>query len=309
LRKIAATRKPDVVLLVDFPEFNLKLAKALKEDGHKVVYYVSPQLWAWRKYRFRTIRDSVDLLLSILPFEQDWYAERGVDHVKFVGNPIAERSIPSKSRNEIFDRYGIDQKRKLIALLPGSRKKEITRHLKTMLEAAKLLDQRMSGLQFAISAAHDGALQQIKNILAEGGPDEIKVISDDAIDLLNAADVTAVASGTATLEAGMVGTPMAVVYRVPKFDDAIYKVLIDVPHFSLINLIAGKQIARELIQKNFTAENLAKELERLLDPNVNATVRSELRAATAQLGEGSPSTRAAEAVLGFLGSSGSDEHR
>jgi lipid-A-disaccharide synthase len=300
LRKLANDRRPDAIILVDFPEFNLKLAKSLKSDGHRVIYYVSPQIWAWRKYRIKTIRECVDLLLSILPFEVDWYAERGVDHVKFVGNPVVARTTTTISREEFCKMHGLDPGKPLIALLPGSRQKEIERHLSIMLSAADLLSASIPHAQFVVSAANSTARKKINEIVGTFSSNSKVMVTYDTLNLLGSAAAAAIASGTATLEAGVTGTPMVVIYKVPKLDYLLFKPFVEVPHFALINLVAGERIAMELMQNDLTAKDLAIELERLLDSEVNNEMRRTLKNAVRKLGEASPSAEAAEAVIEFL---------
>lgn len=300
LLEAAERRKPDAIVLVDFPEFNLKLARSLKKRGHQVIYYVSPQLWAWRKYRARTIRDSVDLLLSIMPFEKEWYSRRGISQVEFVGNPVAVRTRPKLERDDFRGRFGIGASESLIALLPGSREKEIARHLQVMLEGSKLLRKRVPTSKFVVAAADERTDALIRAHLDTGTMPDAGVVTGESNELLNAADAAAISSGTATLEAGVLNTPMVVVYKVPTLDYQLFRRLINIRNFALINLVSGKEIVKELIQNEFNAESLANELERLLRTDVNEAMRQELKTATAGLAEGSPSEKAAEAIVQFL---------
>lgn len=308
-RKLVATaveRKPDVVILIDFPEFNLKLARSLSRKGFKVVYFISPQLWGWRQYRRRTIRDHVDKLLTILPFEKDWYAERGIDNVEYVGNPLAGEVKPSVSKEQFCLSAGLDPKRPIIAFLSGSRRKEVSKILPLMLQAAAIMSEKERSLQFAISIAPMRGPGEIKEIIAKvrnSGievPEQIAVVSGQTYDLLNAADAAAVASGTATLETGMIGTPLVVVYKASGFNFRLVRPLIKVEHFGLINLIAGKRIAAELIQDDFTPTTLANELFTILEPETNMAMRKELRTAADQLGKGGASERAAEVIVNLI---------
>jgi lipid-A-disaccharide synthase len=298
LSRTANKRRPDAVVLIDFPEFNLKLARRLKRNGHKVIYYVSPQVWAWRKYRSRTIQNSVDLLMSILPFEMEWYKAKGIKHVKFVGNPVASRSTVTLSKEAFCDRHMLDARSPIVALLPGSRRKEIERHLGLMTEAATLLKLDNPAIQFLAAAADSSHARIIENALSS--VPEAKVIAGETLDLLNAADAAAISSGTATLEAGIIGTPMVVVYKLPKLDYVLFRPFVKVPHIALVNLIAGRRIAPELIQKEFTAERLRDELTHILSPRENARVRMELKAVADLLGRDNSSLRAADAVVEFL---------
>lgn len=302
----ADERRPDAVILVDFPDFNLKLARSLKKRGNCVVYYISPQLWAWRSYRIRTIRWYVDLLISILPFEKDWYASRGISHVEYVGSPLAREVHVSLEKPEFSSNYLIDPSRPIVALLPGSRTKEVTKIFPTMLKAAAMMHSREPRLQFAVALADErfralaaDAVESITDAPLEFR-DSISLISGATYDLLNASDAAAVASGTATLETGIIGTPMVIVYKTTALNYTLLRPLIDVEHFGLINLIAGERIARELIQDDLTPEALAAELFRLLEPGTNGPVREKLRSATDKLGHGGASKRAAEAIAQLL---------
>lgn len=299
LKDVARDKGPDVAVLVDFPEFNLKLAKSLKRMGILVVYYVSPQLWGWRKYRRRTIRDHVDLLLAILPFEKEWYAQYGIENVEYVGSPLVNEVKPARSRDEFRTKHGISTDAQLIALLPGSRHKEIVRILPPMLEAAALLNREDKGLKFVIALASGRNEKDVEELMRAGldlSPDII-VVKDETHDALNASAAAAVASGTATLEAGILGTPMAIVYKTSGINFGLIRPLIKIEHFGLINLIAEKRIATEMIQDDFTAQSLAAELLRILEPDENARIRNELKATVEKLGTGGASKRAAEAII------------
>jgi len=304
LQNAAAQRKPDVVILVDFPDFNLKLAKSLKKLGFLVVYYISPQLWAWRKYRISSIRKYVDLLITILPFEKEWYLARGVGHVEYVGNPLANEVKSVRSREDFCSDHGLDPLLPIVALLPGSRHKEIERILPVMLDAARELKSAVPYVQFLVAAASTQAKQDIDRLLlgrsSESDEKNITVVVQQTYDALNASDAAAVTSGTATLETGIIGTPMTIVYTSSAVNFALLRPLISVEHFGLINLIAGERVATELIQRDLTPKTLSAELVRLLEPTANAEMRSKLRKATDKLGQGGASKRAAEAVLGLV---------
>lgn len=290
----AERREARLAVLVDFPDFNMKLAKALKKRGFTVVYYISPQLWAWRKYRIKTIRRYVDLLISILPFEKEWYARNGVDHVDYVGSPLAMEVQADSSKEELCERHGLDPTRPIVSLLPGSRGAEIARILPLLVETASKMLEKRPDIQFVV------ALPKGKLDRKIDAPEEVKWIAGETFDALNASDAAAITSGTATLEAGIIGTPMAIVYKTSAINYKLLRPLIDVEHFGLINLIAGKRVAAELIQDDFTPETLSAELFRLLDPTVNESVRSELAAAVDKLGHGGASKRAAEAILDLV---------
>ncbi len=302
LKQAAAARRPDAAILVDFPDFNLKLAKSLKKSGIKVIYYISPQLWAWRKYRIATIRKYIDLMITILPFEAEWYAKRGVTHVEYVGNPLAKEVHAERSRTEFCRDHDLVPSRPLIALLPGSRHKEIVRILPVMLLSAIEISGTLADAQFVVAIASHRHRADVEDLIARlpNAGDllaNLRIVESETYDALQASDAAAVTSGTATLETGILGTPMAIVYKTSAINYALLEPLISVEHFGLINLIAGERVAKELIQKAFTEKSLASELIRILDPVTNAEVRSKLIEAANKLGKGGASKRAAAAIL------------
>lgn len=305
LKNSARARKPDAAILVDFPDFNLKLAKALKKQGIRVVYYISPQLWAWRSYRVRTIRKYVDLMITILPFEKEWYEKRGIKHVEYVGSPLAMEVHASRSREEFCRDHEIEPARPIISLLPGSRHKEIVRILPVMIESAVEMTKERSDLQFIVALASEKSLPDVKQILKKAEkrsalPEDLFIIAGETFDALNASDAAAVTSGTATLETAIIGTPMAIVYKTSAINYGLLRPLISVEHFGLVNLIAGERIAKEMIQGEFTPKNLETELSRLLDPIENQLARAKLSESVDKLGHGGASKRAAEAILSLI---------
>lgn len=299
LKSAAARERPDAAVLVDFPEFNLKLARALKKQGITVIYYISPQLWAWRKYRISTVKKYIDLMITILPFEKEWYFRRGVSHVEYVGSPLAREVHANASKADFCRRHGIDDSRPIVGLLPGSRNKEITRILPVLIDAALEIEVEDPDIQFLVAAADERNAAEMEKTIQRHSlqSKRIRVICNETYDLLYAADAVAVASGTATLEAGIIGTPMVVVYKTSALNYRLFEPMIDVPHYGLINLIAEERVAVELIQHEFTASRTAAELMRLLEPAANAAMRKELMAAADKLGHGGASKRAAEAIL------------
>jgi lipid-A-disaccharide synthase len=303
LKKEAITRKPDAVILIDFPEFNLKFAKSMKKRGIKVIYYVSPQLWAWRKYRVRGIRKYVDLLLTILPFEKDWYAKQGINHVEYIGNPIAGEVKSVITKKEFCEKYGLDDEQPIIALLGGSRRKEVEKILPIMIGTASFMSKKDEDLQFVIALASTRKKSEVKKIfddLRKTGcqiPRKLTIVQNETYEALNAADAAAVASGTATLETAIIGTPLVVVYKTSEVNNLLLKKLINTKYFGLVNLIAQKGVAKELIQNDFTKENLSKELVKLLDKNTNKKMREELAEVKKSLGNGGASEIAAEKII------------
>ncbi len=306
LKQAAIKTEPAAVILVDWPDFNLKLARALHRHGLKVIYYISPQLWAWRSYRARSIERNVDLLLSILPFEQEWYAERGIDQVEFVGHPLAGEVHARSDRVEFCRQAKLDPKLPIISLLPGSRRQELERILPPMLEAAALISVRRPDIQFVVVVAPSRRSDEVRNIVRaqratpEPLPSCLHIVSGQSREALAASDAAAIASGTATLEAALLGTPMVVVYKESWVNWNTLGRLITVDHYGLVNLVAGERVATELMQDDLNGERLADELLLLLDEKRNEDARQRLREVANQLGEGGASQRAAESVLQAL---------
>ncbi|HVF88393.1 MAG TPA: lipid-A-disaccharide synthase, partial [Pyrinomonadaceae bacterium] len=303
LKAAARARQPDAAILVDWPDFNLPLARALHRRGIKVIYYISPQLWAWRARRVRNIRRDVDLLLAILPFEPEWYKKRGITHVEFVGHPLTGEVRPRYGRAEFCVRHNLDPSRPLIALLPGSRRKELQRILPPMIDAAGRVARERPDAQFVVALAPTRSSDEAKTVIdsapLNGLPESValRVAQHETREALAAADAAGVASGTATLEAALTETPLVVVYKESALNWHTLGRLIDVEHFGLVNLIAGERLATELMQDAFTGESLARELLQLLDAEHNARFRARLRTATARLGAGGASDFTAASVL------------
>jgi lipid-A-disaccharide synthase len=302
LRRAALERRPDAVILVDWPDFNLRLARALHRRGLKVVYYVSPQLWAWRSHRVRQVRRDVDLMLTILPFERDWYAGRGFARVEYVGHPLAGEVRAAYGREEFCRRHRLDPTSPLVALLPGSRRKEFERILPLMLDAAARVSAERPDAQFVVVLAARRARAEAEELIRNGTPSgalagRVRVVEHETREALAAADAAAVCSGTATLEAAMAGVPLVVVYKESFVNWHVLGSLIRVEHYGLVNLVAGRRLAPELMQYDLTGPRLARELLSLLDAEANARARAELREVVARLGEGGASARAADAVL------------
>lgn len=299
LKAAAIQRSPDAVVLVDWPEFNLRLASALHRRGLKVIYYISPQLWAWRPGRVRRIERDVDLLLSILPFEVDWYKAHNVSQVEFVGHPLSGEVKARYGREEFCRRNDLDPSRPIVSFLPGSRLKELQRILPPMLDAIAQLRTTRPDVQPVVVLAPSRTPKEAR-------ADNIKLIEQQTREALAASDAAAICSGTATLEAALLETPMVVVYKESPINWHTLGRLITVPHFGLVNLVVGKEIAKELMQDQLLGENLANELLKLLEPETNKAMRATLRDVAHKLGDPGASQRAAEQIIGFLAA---DERR
>jgi lipid-A-disaccharide synthase len=304
LKAVAIERSPEAVILVDWPEFNLRLASSLHRRGLKVIYYISPQLWAWRPGRINRIKEDVDLLLTILPFEVDWYKERGVDHVEFVGHPLSGEVKPRYGREEFCRRNELDPSRPIVSFLPGSRQKELERILPHMLDAIEELETVRPEVQPIVVVAPFKVIEEGLEIMLLHDFGLIKVIEKQTREALAASDAAAITSGTATLEATLLETPMVVVYKESKTNWNTLGRLIKVEHFGLVNLVAREEIAKELMQDELTGENLAHELLKLLVPETNRATREKLKQVSHKLGQPGASQRAAELILSFTEKTG-----
>lgn len=306
LKQAALDRKPDAVILVDWPDFNLRLARFLHARGLKVIYYISPQLWAWRSYRQKSIARDVDLLISILPFEKEWYAERGIEHVEYVGHPLIGEVQAKYGRAEFCRQYKLDPKQPIISLLPGSRRKEVERILPPMLEAAALISARRPEVQFVVVVAPSRTSDEIREVMRlqraipEPLPSCLHIVTGQTREALGASDVAAIASGTATLEATILGIPMVIVYKESVINWNTLGKLINVDYYGLVNLIADDEVVTELMQDDLNGEKLASELMLLLDTKRNQAQRQRLTEVAEMLGDGGASRRAAELILNEL---------
>jgi lipid-A-disaccharide synthase len=300
----AAKQRPDLAILVDFPEFNLKLAKKLKKLGVPVVYYISPQLWAWRKYRVKGVKKYVDLMLTILPFESAWYAEHGVEQVEYVGNPLTGKVRSATSRAEFRQEHGIDDSVPVVAFLPGSRGKEIERILPVMLDSAESLQKVKPGLQILIALSSDRFKNMVEQQIEKAFGQQkgwIDVVVDQTYEVLNASDAAVVASGTATLETAILGTPQVIVYKTTSLNNALLRPLISVETFGLANLIAGRKVFKELIQEDLTTGSIHREVVRMLEKDTNKALRRSAAGIKAKLGSGDASKAAASKIKEFGG--------
>lgn len=290
-------QRPDLAVLVDYPDFNLRLARELHRRGVPVVYYVSPQLWAWRRGRMRQIQAHVRRMLVLFPFEEPLYREAGVP-VTFVGHPLVDLVEPPRDREAFLREAGLDPARPVLAVLPGSRPGEIAHNLPVLAGALRLLRGRRPDVQPLLARAPALEPQLLRTHLA--GLD-VPTVTGRSTEVLGAAQAALVASGTATVETALVGTPMAVVYRVSPLSYFLGRRFVSVSHFAMVNLIAGREVVRELIQGDFTPERVLQEALRLLEDGPYAErMRADLADVRARLGQPGASVRAAEAVAAEL---------
>jgi lipid-A-disaccharide synthase len=295
---------PDAAVLLDFPDFNLRLAKKMKRLGVKVIYYISPQVWAWRSGRVRMIREYVDRMLVILPFEEEYYRKRGVA-AEFVGHPLLEDFHPNRDRQTFLAKLGLDPARKTIALLAGSRHKEIGHILPALLQASQLLLREMP-VQFLISAAPTVDLEYIQSILrtvlcSDPQKDLFRVATEDSRNILANSDFAFVKSGTSSLEAALVGVPFLITYKISALSWCVGSLLIRCPMKGLVNLLAQEMIVPELFQSKATPEALAGMARDYLEnPEKGAVMRSKLANIRAQLNARCASETVAAVVNGCI---------
>lgn len=294
-----AQRKPAAVILVDYPGFNLRLAGRLKKMGVKVIYYISPQVWAWKENRVRFIKKNVDRMLVLFDFEKKFYADRGVE-VDFVGHPLADEVDLTSGREETLLSVGLSPDKFTIGLLPGSRQKEIESLLPAMIDAAQIMHHEDPRFQFLILKAPNLDEKLFKEYL-EQKPFMIKLLDGHFHNGLNACDVCVVTSGTATLETALLLKPMVVVYKTSFFTYFLAKALIKIPYIGLVNVVAGKKIVPECIQDDANGQKIADELKKIYkNPAEFDKICAELEKVKASLGESGASKRAAENIIQFL---------
>ena len=296
LEEVDAAR-PDLVVLVDYPDFNLRLARQVHRRGIPVFYYVSPQVWAWRRGRVRGIRETVSRMLVIFPFEEALYREAGVP-VTFVGHPLVDLVRPAPDRAAFLRACGLHPERPVVAVLPGSRSKEVGHNLAALGRAAELLRQRHPELQFLVALAPSIDRAPVERAFAGCGA---RLVAGSTHAALGSATLALVASGTATVEAALLGVPMVVVYRISRLSYGLGRPLVKVPHFAMVNLIAGRAVVPELMQSDFTPERVAAEVSALLDdPGRREAMRRDLAEVRHRLGEPGASARAAGLVAEAL---------
>lgn len=288
---VARTRRPDVFVAIDFPDFNFRLMERLSALGVPVVYYISPQLWAWRPGRIETMKRFVTRVLVIFPFEEAVYARAGIA-AEFVGHPLVDMVAPSTSREDFLRDTGLAADRPVLALLPGSRRNELARIAATMAGAARRVMARLPGVQPVVA----GVAHLPDSFYAPFSP--MPIVRGRTDDVLAYADVAIVASGTATVQAALHERPMVVVYRLSPMTYRLGKPFVKVDTYAMANLVAGERVVPELIQDDFTEERTAEEVGRLLtDRSLHAQTRHGLARVRERLGAGGASGRAADAIL------------
>jgi lipid-A-disaccharide synthase len=309
--RVLKTARPDLAILVDFPDFNFWVARLARYWRVPVLYYISPQVWAWRTYRVRTLARLTDRLVVIFPFEADFYRQRGVT-VDYVGHPFRETLPPLTDRRAFLLEHNLNPEALTIALLPGSRSGEIERHLPFMLKAASLIRRSIPQTQFILPLASTAPAELVQSMVS--GEDNVgagfkpaptalrlSIIPGQAYQALGAAHAAVVASGTATVEAALAGAPTVIVYRVSPLTFAVARRLVRVEHMGMANLLAGERVFPELLQDDFTPERLAQEVLSLIqDPGRIKAVRRGLATVIRRLGGPGASARAARVALELM---------
>jgi lipid-A-disaccharide synthase len=295
LTALARETRPDVFVAIDFPDFNFRLASAVHGLGIPVVYYVSPQLWAWRPRRIHAMKRFVSRVLVIFPFEREIYDRHGIP-AEFVGHPLVDLIPPPTPRDAFLSSIGLAPQAPTVALLPGSRRNELHETADVLGAATKLITARLAGVQFVVARAPNLPDDLFAPLSVAGS--RIAVVEGRTDDVLHASDAVVTASGTATVQTALHERPMVIVYRLSPLTYTLGRPFVRVDTFGMANLVAGRPIVPELIQDDFTPERVAQEtLRYLTDPAHAAATRAELAAVRAKLGEPGASRRAADAVL------------
>lgn len=300
LKKILHSKeRPDLLILIDFPDFNLRLAAVAKKAGIPVLYYVSPQVWAWRRGRVKGIAKVVDRLAAILPFEPPLYAGLDID-VEYVGNPLTDQVVVSEEREAFLRRLGVDPALQVVGLFPGSRETELRFNLSTLIATARMVRQANPQAHFLIPAASTLGTERLRTAIAQAGGEDLPVtiITESVYNVANAAEVVLAVSGTVTLQVALVGTPLLLIYRVAPLTYAIGRHLIKVPFIGLPNIIAGREVAREFVQEAAEPQVLAAEITAILaDPGYAEKVRQGLTLVKEKIGPGGCSQRVAQMAV------------
>lgn len=296
LRKIKE-EKPAAIILVDFSGFNLRLAKAINRSI-PVIYYISPQVWASRQGRIKTIKEYITKMIVLFKFEEKFYAQRGIK-VDYVGHPLLDIVKPTQDKQDFRAKFGLDASKVTIALLPGSRKQEIKNILPVMLKACSIIRAQKSNAQFLIAKSPQIDLEIYQKLTAPSRLD-IKIIENQSYDCLNTADFCLVASGTATLETTIMQKPFVVIYKMGLLNYLLYRPMIKVPFIGMVNIVAGKKIIPEFIQFGARGEKIAETVLKILDDQDRLKqIKNDLALASSSLGEKGAAARAAKVISGL----------
>ncbi|HKF93403.1 MAG TPA: lipid-A-disaccharide synthase [Gammaproteobacteria bacterium] len=300
LQEIIRTRRPDLLILIDYPDFNLRFAATAKRAGVKVLYYVSPQVWAWRPGRIKKIGQLVDMMAVVFAFEVPFY-ERANVPVRFVGHPLVDEARPSMMHAQAVAHFGLKLDAKIIGLFPGSRWGEINRLMPVIVESSKLLRARFPDAQFILPIAPGLDRSLVEAYLDSTAPPVVLVEDTSIYDVIQVCDAIITASGTATLQIALMATPMAIIYRVSRLSYWIARHLVTVKHIGLANIVARQRVVREFIQDDVRPQAIADEIERLLADEAYAeAMRRDMAGIRAALGEPGGSQKAAQVAVDML---------
>ncbi len=299
MQELVATERPDLLVCVDYKEFNFKLARYAKQQGIKVLFYVSPQVWAWRPGRVKAYGKVIDMMAVIFPFESAYYDAEKVP-VRYVGHPSVDKVHARYSKDEDLSRFGLDKSKPIVGLLPGSRANEIKRMLPVMLAAAEKVQANLSECQFVLPQA-DSISDALLDDYLRQSPLSVTVIKNQPYDVIQCCDAVMTTSGTATLEIALLTVPMVIAYKLSSITYWLGKWLVNTPFIGLPNIVLGKSIIKELIQQDATAENLSDEITRILTDQAYADhMRQNLSQVKQQLGQGGGSKNMALLALEML---------
>ena len=294
LKVLLKIKKPDVLLLIDYPGFNLRFARVAREYGIKIVYYISPQVWAWNPGRVRKMKNLIDKMLVVFPFEVELYEREGID-VEFVGNPLLEVFEEPQGKEEFCKRYGFDEDRYILGLFPGSRTQELERIFPAMLGAARILYEQ-HGVQTIVGASSALNFDFVKTFIRNDFP--LQLVQNATYDIMGNSDITLVTSGTATLETAYYGTPMIVVYKTSWMSYIIGRMLVRIKNIGLVNIIAGEPVVPEVIQSKVTPQFLADRAWAMLEnKSLRAQMSAKLSIIKERLGSKGASMRVARIIL------------
>ncbi|TAN71367.1 MAG: lipid-A-disaccharide synthase [Methylobacter sp.] len=299
MQQLVATERPDLLVCVDYKEFNFKLARYAKQQGVKVLFYVSPQVWAWRPGRVKAYGKVIDMMAVIFPFETAYYDAEKVP-VRYVGHPSVDKVHAQRSKDEDLTLFGLDKNQPVVGLLPGSRANEIQRMLPVMLAAAEKIQANLPGCQFILPQA-DSISDTLLDDYIRQSPLALSVIKNQPYDVIQCCDAVMTASGTATLEIALLTVPMVIAYKLSSLTYQLGKRLVNTPFIGLPNIVSGKNIIKELIQHDATAENLSAEIMRILTDKAYADdMRENLNQVKQRLGQGGGSKNMAQLALEML---------
>jgi lipid-A-disaccharide synthase len=299
LKSLLKNSRPALLILIDYPDFNLNLARSAKRFRIPVLYYISPQIWAWRRGRIKKIAKRVDRIAVILPFEKEFYLKSGMD-VEYVGHPLIDSITPDVNKSKVIQDMGLTDGCPIVGLLPGSRSEEVRNLLPLMIKAVEILYSQYPNIRCVLPIAPTISVDLVESLISQSTM-EITISQEDIYKTLRACDLALVTSGTATLETALMEVPMVIVYRVSLISYWVGKMVVKVPYIGLVNLVAGEQVVPELIQDEVTPQRLSDEALAILESDqIKEDMRRKLQMVTERLGRGGASERTARIALEMI---------